>query len=58
MFNTLDTGWFSHNNIHGYQVALAGNSNAVCFCRRQILLGVFQLQAEMVSMANILLPLH
>jgi len=26
-FNTLGTAWTARGNIHGYRVALAGNSN-------------------------------
>jgi len=42
-FNNFNPRWFPCGNIHWYRVVLVGNSNAVCFCRRQILLGIFQI---------------
>jgi len=50
--NTLGTGWLPCGDIHCHWVVLAENSYAVCFCRRQILGGVFHLLAKVVNMAN------
>jgi len=53
LVNTFRTRWISCGDIHCYQLVLVRNSNAVCFCRRYILLGIFHLLVKMVNMANI-----
>jgi len=40
-FNSFDHGWFPCAAMHGSRVVLVGNSNAVCFCRKQKPLGIF-----------------
>ena len=58
VLNTFAPGWFPCGDIRSSWVVLVGNSNTVCFCRKQILLGIFQVKVKTVNLANVLLLLH